>query len=90
MHLADRRELNQGFGNALSKAVELVLTPAIFGTLGWWIDGKFGTTPWFMLTFGVFTFLYVSWRFFYSYNQAMAEREAAAPWSRAREADRAA
>jgi F0F1-type ATP synthase assembly protein I len=90
LHLADRRELNQGFGNALSKAIELVLTPAIFGALGWWIDGRLGTSPLFMLILGVSTFAYESWRMLYAYNEAMAEREASAPWSRSPEADRAA
>ena len=35
MDLSDRRDLYNGFGDALSRAVELVVTPAIFGFLGW-------------------------------------------------------
>ncbi|MEY2431858.1 MAG: hypothetical protein QOC92_1583, partial [Acidimicrobiaceae bacterium] len=34
MDLRDRRELNNGFGNALARAVELTLSPVIFGFLG--------------------------------------------------------
>jgi F0F1-type ATP synthase assembly protein I len=38
-----RRELNNGFGDALSRAFELAATPAIFGGIGWLLDRWLGT-----------------------------------------------
>jgi hypothetical protein len=45
MDLLAKRELNKGFGDALSRAVELVVTPAIFGWFGWMLVGWLGTRP---------------------------------------------
>ena len=74
--ISERRELNNGFGNALSKAFELALTPAIFGYLGWLLDGWAGTRPLFLVLFFLFTAGYTSWRMFGAYSQKMdAEQE---------------
>ena len=42
---AARRELNNGFGEALAKAFELAVTPAIFAFLGHLLDRRLGTSP---------------------------------------------
>ena len=39
----ERRELNNGSGEALARAFELVVTPVIFGFFGWLLDGWLGT-----------------------------------------------
>ena len=60
--LSAKRELNKGFGDALSVAVELAVTPAIFAFLGWRLDEWLGTTPLFLLVLFLFTFTYVAWK----------------------------
>jgi hypothetical protein len=79
--LSTKRELNKGFGDALSIAVELSVTPAIFAFLGWRLDEWLGTTPLFLLSFFLFTFSYVAWREYTRYKLRMEqhERELLAP-----------
>jgi hypothetical protein len=69
--LSAKRELNKGFGDALSAAVELAVTPAVFALLGWWLDGWLGTTPVFLIVFFVFTMSYVAWKQYVLYGQRM-------------------
>ena len=71
MELRDRQDLNNGFGNALSRAVELAVTPIIFGFLGYLLDGKLGTRPVFMLVLFVFVFGYTLWKHYALYSAAM-------------------
>ena len=49
----ETREMRQGFGDAFAAAFELAVTPAIFGFLGWLLDGRLGTTPIFTVVFTV-------------------------------------
>lgn len=71
MDLRDKRELNNGFGNALSRAVEMAVTPIIFGFLGFLLDRWLGTRPVFMLGFGLLVFGYTIWKQFALYGAAM-------------------
>ncbi|HEV3227422.1 MAG TPA: AtpZ/AtpI family protein [Acidimicrobiales bacterium] len=71
MDLRDRRELNNGFGNALARAVELVVTPMIFGFFGYLLDGRLGTRPCFMLLFFAFVLGYSIWKQYALYSTAM-------------------
>jgi F0F1-type ATP synthase assembly protein I len=75
VELRDRQDLNNGFGNALSRAVELAVTPMIFGFLGYLLDGKLGTRPLFMLVFFVGVLGYVFWKLFRAYDLQMVEEE---------------
>lgn len=75
MDLRDRRELNNGAGNALSRAVELTVTPMIFGFLGWLLDGRLNTRPIFMLVFFVFVLGYVIWKHYALYSAAMDDEQ---------------
>lgn len=75
MDQIDRRELNNGFGNALSKAVELVVTPLIFAFLGHLLDLWLNTGMVFALGLGVFTLGYVSWKFYMGYDAKMRAEE---------------
>jgi F0F1-type ATP synthase assembly protein I len=69
--LRAKRELNSGFGNALSRAVEIAVTPIIFGFLGYLLDGWTGTRPLFMLTFGLLVFAYTMWKQVALYGRSM-------------------
>ena len=76
MNLFDRRELNNGVGNALSRAVELTVTPIIFGFFGWLLDGRLGTRPVFMFVFFAFVLGYTLWKEYVLYGKAMDEEQA--------------
>lgn len=73
--MSAKRELNNGFGNALTVAVELAVTPAIFALVGWQIDRWLGTSPLFLLFFFVFTVGYVSWKQYVTYDAKMRHQE---------------
>ena len=75
MDLRDRRELNNGFGNALSRAVELTVSPVIFGFLGYLLDGRLGTRPLFMIVLFAFTISYLFWKQYRHYDAEMKEHE---------------
>lgn len=81
MATAETREMRQGFGDAFAAAFELAVTPAIFGFLGWLLDGRIGTTPVFTIVFAAVTLAYASYRLAHSYGrsleQARVERRAA-------------
>ena len=51
MAKAETREMKQGFGDAFAAAFELVITPGIFGFLGWLIDGRLDLFPVFTVAF---------------------------------------
>ena len=73
--LSAKRELNNGFGNALQVAVELAVTPAIFALIGWKIDARLGTSPVFLIFFFLFTMSYVAWRQYVTYTAKMTRQE---------------
>jgi F0F1-type ATP synthase assembly protein I len=74
--LHSRRELSRGTDEALSMAVELAVTPALFALLGWRLDAWLGTTPLFLLAFFVFTVCYEIWKLFMRYDAKMRREEA--------------
>ena len=81
---ADRRALWNGFGNGLSQAVELAAIPALFGLLGWWIDGLVGSGPWLLIGLGIFGLVGSLLHTYYAYMAQMAEDEKDKPWTRSR------
>jgi F0F1-type ATP synthase assembly protein I len=38
------------FGRFAGLGLRFVLTIALFGLLGWWLDGKVGSTPWILVS----------------------------------------
>jgi F0F1-type ATP synthase assembly protein I len=83
--LSAKRELSRGFGDALSTAFELAVTPAVMALIGWWIDSKLGTTPLFLVALFVFTMSYVIWKLFVRYDAQMRDHESRVPGFRATE-----
>jgi F0F1-type ATP synthase assembly protein I len=79
MDLNERRELSNGFGDALARAFEMVLTPVIFGFLGWLLDGWLGTRPLFMLLFFALVMGYEFWKLYANYDIAMKHHESQLP-----------
>ena len=73
--LSAKRELNNGFGNALSTAVELAVTPIVMALIGWQIDRWLGTFPGFFLFLFAFTIGYVTWKQFTGYSTTMDRKQ---------------
>jgi hypothetical protein len=60
--LAAKQDLNNGFGDTMARAFEVVFTPFLFGLFGWWLDGRTHTRPLFALTLGILVLLYTLWK----------------------------
>ena len=75
MNLQEKRELNTGFGDALARAFELVVTPGVFALLGWLIDRQLGTTPVFAFVFFFLVLGYVVWKLWMGYEADMQRHE---------------
>ena len=71
-----RRELNRGAGDALSKAFELAVTPALMGLIGWRLDVWLGTSPLLLLVLFLFTVCYEIWKQFARYDAEMRDQQA--------------
>ena len=84
MDLRDRQAIYNGFGNALALAVEFAVTPILFGLVGWWIDGRLGTRPAFMIAFAAFAVVGLAVRAYYTYRDEIARQEEGKPWTRSR------
>jgi len=73
--LSAKRQLNQGFGNALSVAVELTVTPVLMALIGYGIDRWLGTFPLVFLVLFAFTLGYLSWKQYVLYRGRMEAEE---------------
>jgi len=76
------RDVNNGFGEGLATAFELVVTPLLMGFFGWLLDRWLGLHLVFALSFGLFTFGYLVWKLAVRYDHEMAGHASDAPWSR--------
>jgi F0F1-type ATP synthase assembly protein I len=81
------QELYNGFGHALARAFELVVTPAVFGVIGYVIDRQLGTHILFTAALLVFCIVGMSVRMYYGYVEDMKAHEARGPWGRAARAN---
>ena len=72
-----RQHLYNGFGNGLTRAVELAATPAILGLAGYGIDRWAGIVPVFTLLFAFVAIAGVAVKMYYRYDVEMREHEAA-------------
>lgn len=82
--LQAQRDMNRGFGDGLTRAVELALTPLVFGLIGYGIDRLAGTSPIFAVVLAAFGLLGMVARFWYGYDQEMRTHESAGSWNRDR------
>lgn len=78
--LRARQELNKGFGEALSRAFELAVTPVVFGFFGYLIDMRLGTSPIFLLALAAFAVVGSFVKFWYAYDREMKARDDEAVW----------
>ena len=99
MELRDRQATWNGFGEAFSLAVEIVVTPLLFALLGWWLDSLLGTGPvlaiaeWrrrqsqrvvLAIAFGLFGIVGQAIRIYYQYRARMEREEEGKPWTQSR------
>ena len=82
MDLRAFREVNNGFGDGLAAAFEMVVTPIIFAFFGYLLDRWLGLHLVFALIFGLMTFAYMMYKLVSRYSADMARHDEAAPWSR--------
>ena len=80
--IEERRRLQSGMGDAFSRAVEFVATPAIFAFLGHLIDNRFDTGKLFFVVLGALAVVGMLIRSFLAYSAAMDEEDAKGAWRR--------
>jgi hypothetical protein len=76
------REVNNGFGDGLAAAFEMVVTPIIFAFFGYLLDRWLGLNLVFALIFGLMTFAYMIHKLVARYSADMDRHDADAPWAR--------
>jgi F0F1-type ATP synthase assembly protein I len=76
-----RQELYNGFGDTFTRGMEMVLTPALIGGLGYLLDRLAGLLPLFTIVFTVVGVIGVGLKEYYTYEAAMKAHEAKAPWA---------
>ena len=84
VELRERQATWNGFGNALSQAVELVAAPLLFALLGWFLDNHFGTGPVLAIVLGLLGVVGVAARSYYWYRAAIEREEEGKPWTHSR------
>lgn len=77
-----RSDLYRGFGDTLARSFELVVTPMVFGLVGWLVDRWLGTGPLFALVLGVVAVVGMMLRMYFGYQDDMERQERDAPWAR--------
>jgi F0F1-type ATP synthase assembly protein I len=77
-----RAQPRGGFNDGLSQALSLVAGPVLFGFLGYLLDQSLGTSPLFVVAFGLLAFLGAVLALYFRYQAAMAREEADKPWNR--------
>ncbi|HVM03978.1 MAG TPA: AtpZ/AtpI family protein [Acidimicrobiales bacterium] len=81
MDLRERRELYNGFGDTLARAVEFVAAPGLFAYGGHLLDARFGTGNLLTVVLAVFAMAGVFVRAYFAYEVAMRQHEAECPWA---------
>jgi F0F1-type ATP synthase assembly protein I len=81
---AERRSLNNAFGEALAYAFEFAITPVLFAGLGWLLDQWLGTAPVVTVALAGFGFIGVCLRTAYRYKEKVELDEEGKPWTRRR------
>jgi hypothetical protein len=78
----DRRAMWQGFGDGLSQAVEMSVTPVLFALLGLFLDRRVGTVPLFAVGFSIFAMVGVFVKAYYVYRFKSEQEEEARRWGK--------
>jgi hypothetical protein len=70
-----KRDSYNGYGNGLAKAFEITMTPALFGGIGYLIDRRTDTKPWFTVGFVCFALVGMFIKMWFSYDEEMKHHE---------------
>lgn len=76
--LRARQDLNRGFSDALTRGVELALTPIAFALIGWAIDRVAGTGPTFLIVLFTFGVIGTAVKIKLGYDRQMAAHDGSA------------
>lgn len=79
---AERRALNNGFGDALSQAFEFAVTPILFALFGLWLDGRLGSGHLWVVVLSVLGITGVCVKTIYRYKAKVEREEEGKPWTR--------
>lgn len=79
-----KRALNNGFGNALSRAFEFAVTPVVCAFLGLQVDRLLGWPPIVAVFLGLSALVWGFAKLWMTYERDMQAEEANAPWARPR------
>jgi F0F1-type ATP synthase assembly protein I len=77
-----KQQLNRGYSDGLARGMEIMLTPLIFGGIGWLLDGWLGTAPFLAVGLGLFGAAGIFVKMKLGYDRQMTEAEAGKPWNR--------
>ncbi len=61
--------------DSITKGMEIAGTVLVFFFIGWFIDRRVGSTPWFMIVFVVLALVAQFLKLFYVYNAQMGRLE---------------
>jgi hypothetical protein len=75
-------ELYRNFGDGFTRAFELAVTPALFGTMGYGLDRWIGIVPVLTTIFVLVAVIGMLLRTWFGYVHRMEALEAAGPWAR--------
>jgi F0F1-type ATP synthase assembly protein I len=79
---AERRALNNGFGDALAQAFEFAVTTILFALFGLWLDSRLGTGPLWVVVLSVLGITGVCVKTIYRYKAKIEKEEEGKPWTR--------
>jgi F0F1-type ATP synthase assembly protein I len=79
---SEKRDFYNGFGDALARAFEFAVTPAIFGFLGYVLDRAIGTIPVFTIILALLCIVGMFLKTWYTYDTTMRAHDADSPWGR--------
>ena len=84
--LAARRQLNRGYSDGLSRAVEIVVTPLLFGYAGHLLDGWLGIRPVMTIALAALAVTGLFVKLWLGYDREMRRHEEGAVWARSQAA----
>jgi F0F1-type ATP synthase assembly protein I len=84
LQLDEKRDLMNGFGDGLSRAFEMAITPGVFAFFGYLLDQRLGMVPVFTITLLMFALVGMFVRQWFDYDARMKAEEAKASWNRGR------
>jgi hypothetical protein len=70
-----KRDLYSGFGDGLARAFEMIMTPALFGLIGYFLDRKIGITPVLTFVFAGGVLFYEVWKMLTLYSLDMKRHQ---------------